>query len=203
MIFNISFCQSKYPNSDEKLVLTASIPALFDPYDGSSLRLGLEFPLSDKNKVSLEAGKYFSDFTSIKKNIKGNILNPSIKFYFTEREATSIEYLFKDFSFDTQDSIKVDNININKTYRIHRKVHGIALKYYYRQYLFKNLFYEFYAGLGIRYIISRSNLTPLENQNRLDDELHGSTQIENEINRTGNFIRPNIQCGVKLGYKFF
>ena len=113
------------------------------------------------------------------------------------------DYLYKDFNFETQDSIEVNNVTIDKEYRVYRKVHSISVKYFLRYDFNKHFFYDFYVGFGVRYVNSKSDLTDEEKNNILNDEFHGATQIENEMNRTGNFFRPNIYCGIKFGYRIF
>ncbi len=204
-LFFTSFSFSQIDFSEkEKLSFTISSTHLIDPWDGSSVRIGIEKPFNKFN-INLEVGKYITADWSLKPNIKGIILNPVVKFKVDTyengvTEYVGIDYLYKDFSYDTQDSIKINDITISKDYRISRKVHAISLKYFMRQNLSKHLFYDFYLGFGIRYTNSKSNLTGDEEYGIRNGELQGSTQIENEINRTGNFFRPNIYCGVKFGY---
>lgn len=202
------FSQDNF-SKKEKLSFTISSTHLIDPFDGSSIRIGIEKPFDDF-AVNLEFGKYINTIENynIKPNVKGFIFNPIIKVKINTNnkrftEFAGIDYLYKDFSYDTQDSIKIAALTINKEYRISRKVHAISIKFMQRQYFNEHLFYEFYFGLGIRYTSSKSDLTAEEKENILNDEYHGATQIENEINKTGNFFRPNLYCGVKFGYSIF
>jgi hypothetical protein len=205
-----SFCFSqKDISTKEKLSFTISSTHLIDPWDGSSLRVGIEKPIG-KFVVNLEMGKYFNTIENynIKPNVKGFVFNPIIKVKGSTNnkgvtDYVGFDYLYKDYSYDTHDSINVATITVNKDYRILRKVHAISLKYFQRQNLNKHLFYDFYFGIGIRFTSSKSNLSTEEENNILNDEYQGTTQIENEINKTGNFIRPNIYCGVKFGYHIF
>jgi hypothetical protein len=193
----------------EKLSFTISSTHLIDPWDGSSLRMGIEKPFDDF-VINLEFGKYINTIENyaIKPNVKGFVFNPIIKMKMNTKnngitEFGGIDYLYKDYSYDTQDSLKIGTVTANKEYRISRKVHAVSIKFIQRQYFNKHLFYDFYFGLGIRFTSSQSNLTAEEKENILNDEYHGATQIENEINKTGNFIRPNFYCGVKFGYSIF
>jgi hypothetical protein len=202
------FSQDNFSNN-EKLSFTISSTHLIDPWDGSSVRIGIEKPFDDF-AVNLEFGKYINTIENynIKPNVKGFIFNPIFKVKINTKnkrvtEFAGIDYLYKDYSYDTQDSIKIAAVTVNKEYRISRKVHAISMKFMQRQYFNKHLFYDFYFGLGIRFTSSKSNLYAEEKENILNDEYHGATQIENEINKTGNFIRPNLYCGVKFGYSIF
>ena len=209
-LFCTSFSFSQIDFSEkEKLSFTISSTHLIDPWDGSSIRIGIEKPFNDL-VVNLEFGKYINTIENynLKPNVKGFIFNPIIKTKVNTiskrvTEYVGIDYLYKDYSYDTHDSIKMNDVTINKDYRISRKVHAVSLKYFLRQDFNEHLFYDFYAGFGIRFTSSQSNLTDEEKNTIMDDEYHGATQIENEINRTGNFFRPNIYCGVKFGYRIF
>ncbi|CAM4277323.1 hypothetical protein [Flavobacterium terrigena] len=199
--------ENQEKSQKEKFSITVSSTHLIDPWDGSSIRIGIEKPLNNFI-INLEAGKYIANSWSIKPNIKGYILNPIVKFkvYTNDNGVTEyvgVDYLYKDFSHDTNDSIKINNVTINKDYRVSRKVHAVSLKYFQRKDFNKHFFYDFYVGLGIRFTSSQSDLTEEERYDILNDEYHGATQIENEINRTGKFFRPNIYCGVKFGYRIF
>jgi hypothetical protein len=202
------FSQDNFSNN-EKLSFTISSTHLIDPWDGSSIRIGIEKPFDDF-AINLEFGKYVNTIENynIKPNVKGFIFNPIIKVKMNTKnngvtEFAGIDYLYKDYSYDTYDSIKFNTTLVNKEYRILRKVHAISVKYFQRHDFNKHLFYDFYVGLGIRFTSSKSNLTVEEANSILNDEYHGATQIENEINKTGNFIRPNLYCGVKFGYRIF
>lgn len=212
LFFLLLTCFSFSQNSvleKEKFSFTISSTHLIDPWDGSSVRIAIEKPFKDL-VFNLEAGKYINGIENytLKPKIEGYTINPIIKVKVSENrnnftEYIGFDYLFKDFNFKTYDSLKVNDVTINKDYRISRKVHAISIKYFLRYDFNKHLFYDFYVGLGIRFTSSKSDLTDEEKSNILDDELHGASQIHNEINRTGDFFRPNIYCGVKFGYRIF
>lgn len=205
-----SFSFSQVSSSEkEKLSFTISSTHLIDPWDGSSVRVAVEKPIRDV-LLNLEVGKYINGIEnySLKTKVEGYTINPLIKFKASEKsngytEYVGFDYLFKDFNFETHDSLNVNNVTIKKDYRVYRKVHSISTKYFLRYDFNKHLFFDFYTGFGIRFIHSKSNLTDEEKNNILNDEYHGASQIHNEMNRTGNYIRPTLCCGVKFGYRIF
>lgn len=207
LIINFSYSQRNKYFSKDKFAVTISAPAIVDPYEGTSIRLGLDIPYKDL-LINLEYGHYIPGNWALKTDTNGFIINPTIKIKVDKNknnfaEYIGIDYLYKNYSHGTFDTIKSNNFEIRKEYKISRVVNGIALKYYQRYNFNKFLFFDFHVGLGIRYIISKSNLTQEENGNILNDEFHGASQIHNEINRTGNFIRPSFYCGAKFGFNLF
>jgi len=80
--------------------------------------------------------------------VKGFIFNPIIKVKINTNnkrftEFAGIDYLYKDFSYDTQDSIKIAALTINKEYRISRKVHAISKNLYNANTLMNTCFMNF------------------------------------------------------------
>jgi hypothetical protein len=197
-----SFAQSQV--EDKALLITVSPLALADIYDGASLRIGLETKLNQKVGLALEGGSYLTYLKSTKINPKGFLIRPSVKYYFSQQSPgkfVALEYMYKDQKFDFRDSIALNNNRFEKEYGIKRIVHSVVVKYGKLMNLGKKFAFEWYLGVGVRYMRSHSTLSAEEESGILSGE-EGSCPIQEDIIRlTGTRIFPDFRGGVKIGYR--
>jgi hypothetical protein len=198
-----SYAQSQA--DDKALIVTVSPLALADIYDGASFRLGAEAKLNQKVGLALEGGTYLKYLKATKINPEGFLIRPSVKYYFSRKSPgkfVALEYMYKDQKFDFRDSIALNNNRFEKEYGIKRIVHSVVVKYGKLMNLGKNFVFEWYLGVGVRYMRSHSTLTAEEEDGILSGE-EGSCPIQEDIIRlTGTRIFPDFRGGVKIGYRF-
>ena len=92
LLTSFSFSQSNFSEKG-KLSITVSSTHLIDPWDGSSIRIGIEKPINDVF-FNLEIGKYINgieDFT-LKPKIEGYTINPTIKAIVVEKSNRFTEF---------------------------------------------------------------------------------------------------------------
>jgi hypothetical protein len=197
-----SFAQSGI--KDNALLITVSPLALADMYDGASLRLGAETKLNQKVGLALEGGTYLTYLKSTKINPQGFLIRPSVKYYFSQKSPgkfLAVEYMYKDQKYNFIDSIVLNNNRFEKEYGMKRIVHSVVVKYGKLIDLGKKFVFEWYLGVGVRYMRSHSTLTPEEEDGILSGEA-GDCPIQEDIIRlTGTHIYPDFRGGVKIGYK--
>ena len=182
---------------------------LLDIYGGISWRIGTEFKLKNNIAASLEYGKYFNYGTKgLKLNTKGDIIRVEVKYYRNDDKLClggffSLEYLYKNTSFDYIDSIKIASTpTYEKRYTIYKEISCLTFKVGELN-VYKNHFLvEWYMGVGLRfYTCGHNTLTDEENDGVLRGEGHGD--LSGDAMRVNAFkIFPNLSAGVKLGFKF-
>lgn len=194
--------------TDNTFCIKVSPLSLIDPYGGNSYRLGAEFKIFGNYAFSAEGGGYIANGLTGFTNAHGFIVKPELKLYLnkqhkTEGKFVSIEYQYKNILFDYSDSISIPQTpTYDKKYTIQKNINCMTLKY---GELFtcgaKNrLVMEWHAGLGIRMVNGRSDLTPEEEAGiyRPGD----NSVIYALITQLGNYTLPNIDLGIKIGYRF-
>jgi hypothetical protein len=202
---------STVPNNRFSLKLTPL--ALLDIYGGNSFRIGTEFKLKNNIAASLEYGTYFSYsakgfFEPLKIGTRGNILRAEVKYYRNNDKLCtggffSLEYLYKNISFDYIDSISIaPKPTYEKRYTIYKEISCLTFKVGELN-VYKNHFVvEWYAGLGLRfYTCGHNTLTEEERNGLLTGEFHGG--LIGDAQRVNAFkILPNLSLGIKVGYLF-
>ena len=195
---------------DLKLWVNTAPLALIDAFAGPSYRLGFEFKLYRNVSLSLEAGKYYSydvkgGLALPQKGIHGFIIRPEIKFYLNDEKNTlgnyiAIEYLHKEITFNYTDSIAIKPMpKYEKTYTIYKAINCFSFKYGEVSIIKKHFVFEWYVGAGIRIAKGNTTLTSDEEAHILAGENHGD--IIGAGQRSPTYILPNLNFGIKLGYK--
>lgn len=187
--------------------------ALLDIYGGNSCRIGAEFKLRNNIAASLEYGTYFSYsakgfFTPVKIGTRGNIIRAEVKYYRNKDKLCtgdflSIEYMYKNITFDYIDSISIaSKPTYEKQYTIYKEISCLTFKVGNLTVFNNNMLFEWYAGLGLRfYTCGHNTLTEEENKGILTSEGHGD--LVGDAQRVNAFkVLPNISLGIKLGYMF-
>jgi hypothetical protein len=205
-------CGQKDSVVDNRFCINTAPLSFIDVFGGNSYRIGLEYKLYKNIAHSIEIGKYFNYsakgfFTPLKINPQGFIIRTSLKYYLNKKSRTvgdylSIEYLYKNITFDYLDSIRIKpNPVFQKQYTIHKEISAVTIKYGSTK-IFKNRFViDLYAGIGARFFTKGySTLTPEEEAGVLTGENHddlvgGGQRVYKD------FWIPNLNAGIKLGFR--
>lgn len=187
-------------------VLSLAPLSLVDIYDGASLRPGIEIPLNDKLAFGLESGIYLPYLNETKMRPHGYLIRPSLKYYFAkkgERTNKYIEgdYFFKDQDYNIRDSLEVGDLRFSKRYAMQRKIHALSVRYGKVVSLGKKYRLDYYAGIGVRYIDSKSDLTEAESDAILTGSDGDCTLQQDIIRKTGYLWQPNFLLGLKIGFE--
>ncbi len=177
--------------------------AMIDVFSCPSYRLGLEFQLYKNVSISLEGGGYLR-VSPLFKNVTGYTLKTEAKMYLNKINRStyvSLEYFYKDQSYLVTQGIRVNGIVLPKDYTMQKYINSATLKYGYVKYVGERFFFDLFCGLGIRFKnVDCIGLTPYEIQHRV-----GTSESEFGYFRDlyGFSVLPNIDAGVKIGYRFF
>jgi len=184
-----------------KFIIKVPVLGFIDVFGGFSYRVGTEFKIHNNISAYIEYGKYFP--STEKRN--GDLFKAEIKFYKNKERSTggyfSIEYLYKNVTFNFADSIAIPSTSrYEKDYIIHKEISCLTLKWGNLTVYKSKLVFEYYGGFGVRYYSNAyNNLTPLENQYILTGENHGDL-VGDALRSVGTFWAPNINVGIKIGY---
>lgn len=190
-------------NTDNIIILNVAPLALVDYFDGASLRFGAEFKIKNNISFTIENGQYLRYLKSTKINPSGYLIRPSLKYYLNRNHCygkfIALEYQYKNQHYDLRDSIEYSSINFDKQYSMQRIVHFVVFKYGNMINFGKNFIFEWYAGIGIRYIRSYSSLTEEEKNSIIPDS---ECPIQKDfIRQSGTLLYPDFKAGIKIGYK--
>lgn len=196
----VAFGQS-IDTADNNFCFKIAPLALLDIYSGMSPRVGVEYKLHNTLALYNELGTYISGPNSIQAN-RGVLIKIELKKYFnysghTTGDYISTELFYKHQSFRTVDSISV-NTKYEKEYGVVKDVGCLTVKYG-RLSVFKyNVIVDVFVGLGLRYKVSHSTLTEVENEHIVPI---GDYHLNIPVSQAGAFFYPNIDLGVKIGYR--
>lgn len=204
---NICFAQHEIP-IENKISIKTSPLSLIDPFGGYSYRIGTEFKISRNIAATIEYGRYFSigksDKINLKLNTRGFIIKPELKMYLNNRKQTqgkyiALEFLFKKINFDYKDSIKLSSQPVfQKKYNIFKNIYCINAKYGKLNIYTNKFVFEWYIGIGLRFINGHTSLSKEESDGVLTGENHGD--IIGKLQREISHIYPNLNAGIKIGY---
>jgi hypothetical protein len=195
-------------NIDNKFSIKLNPLALIDPYGSYSYRIGSEFKIYRNYALSIEVGKYFNYAKNdgVRDNVKGYIIKPEIKYYINDNNLTSgqyfsLEYQYKETSFNYNDSIKITpQPAYSRDYKINKTISIINLKCGQLKVYQNRFVYEWFVGVGVRICRGYNSLSEIENNGILTGEGHGSGI--GRAQRNINYVLPNLTIGFKIGYSF-
>lgn len=188
--------------NDNKLCLKVAPLAIFDIYNGMAPRVGIEYKLIHNYSLYHEIGTYIPNVNSMNSN-QGIILRTEFKRYLNRSSVSSgnylsIELFYKYQQYNTNDSIR-SAINYTRDYSVFKSVGCFNVKYGSMKIYKFNMIVEYFISLGLRYKVTRSNLSQQENDNLVSTD--DSYNINLLVNRAGTFLFPNVDAGIKIGYK--
>lgn len=184
---------------DPKLCIKAAPLSLLGIYAGPSARLGVEFKLKDSWSLYHEIGYFFA-------YKPGVITKLELKHYFEDQDEPdensggylSGELYYKYQSFNASDSIQIAP-EYEKNYSVSKHVECFTFKYGYMKVYPCGIVVDMFAGIGIRVKQAKNTLTAEENDHIAHSSDYGPNVFTNEA---GNKVYPNIDLGVKVGYRF-
>lgn len=192
------------------LYISLSPAALIDiAADGSSLRLSADARLYKRLAIFTEAGFYPSilDY-SPKSNAKGIVIKPCLKVYLNKKQLFNGSYIGLEYQYKHQTNTESDSISgrprYRKIYGMTRYINCINIKYGELKNITKRIIWEWYAGAGIRFFNSFTDLPTDE----YDSILRGEAYHNSADNLPGYHARvighriyPNLTIGIKLGVR--
>lgn len=205
LVARISFGQSdSIPAS--KLIVKFAPLSLIPAYMGPSIRAGVEYRFKNPWAIYGELGSFFY-------NSKGLTGKLELKFYFSETvfkkparavsNYFSTELYYKYQYYDTYDSIAPDLMDgepgFPKTeYSVSKHIECFTIKYGALNVFNSGFVLDAFIGLGIRFKQAKNTLSPEDNVNMPSTSDYGPNLF---INRAGNFIYPNFEAGIKIGWR--
>ena len=186
--------------------------ALIDVNDGPSLRPGIAYKSTRHWGFCLDAAGYIyfpSDWTA-KFDVKGYALMPSVKYYFKTQTGEknqvlnryfSLQYAYKNQAYAHYDSIEVTTAqHISKAAYMHQYCNSVTVCYGEQNCYRSGFTVDIFAGFGIRFISSTSNLTDTEQNSIIDyhDWTGDMTDIPNRS--VGHWASPIVSAGIKIGH---
>jgi hypothetical protein len=214
LVFLSLTCQAQ---RESKILIKFSPYALCDPFF-PTIRVGVEFKLSDKLSWYNEAGiKYldnsFDKDSSFIKS-KGFILKSEIRYYFIRNSKSNfdgfyagVNGFFKQDHYNTQISYYHKQDSLTKradAFGVKKKVFGINPIMGYQITFLKKFTFDAYCGLGIR-SIDVNSVNQAYNK-EIDTITHSAdvnipSIIRENDTYVGNRIAPSITLGFRIGVK--
>ena len=211
LTFNLINSQNQLENDQKEFNLIAGIAplSLIDIFDGISIRPTVDIKLYKNYALGLEYGHYLDIDGEFKRGQTGYLIKSTFKYYLNQERVygkyVAIEYQYKDASYGLDDQISLPNQEpFLKNYSMNRKSNLYTLKFGETKSMGKYFVIDFYVGLGVRFLKSTAiGISQEELNNISTTEDNEDTLIEGFYTEPGNFIRPNLTLGFKLGYKIF
>ena len=186
---------------DSKLCLKFAPLSILGIYTGPSIRLGAEYKLKDTWSLYNELGYFIGN--------RGGIAKFELKHYLDDWDKNvgtyvSAELTYKYQHYQTSDTIaKINQANLQiiryeKNYSVTKHVECLTIKYGVMKVYKYGILFDAFVGLGIRLKQATSSLSYDENQNIKHSSDYGPNVL---TNKAGNSIYPNIDLGVKIGYR--
>jgi len=187
---------------DSKLCVKIAPLAILDVYSGMSPRAGVEFKLKTKHALYTEIGSYLPYVNSMHRNL-GALTKLEYKYYLNKNGQTSGNYfsaelLYKHQSYGTSDSILIQPF-YSKDYHVDKDVGCFTIKFGEMKVYKRHLVVDSFVGLGIRYTSIRNSLTNEENKYMQRGGGYGFNIFRNGAQ---NQLIPNVDLGIKIGYRF-
>jgi hypothetical protein len=176
-------------------------------FDGVSLNVGLEKKIFKNYSFCINGGPYFSySNKGLGTGSTGYFVNPEVRMYLNRRSKCegiylSLDYKYKDNSFNWTDSFFVKsptgNLKYEKDYRIRTIAHSFNLKGGFTI-LEKFLIVDFFVGAGVKIRNTTVTLTEDEKNGLMNVDDYSTFQIYRST--WGNYVWPNITMGIKIGF---
>jgi hypothetical protein len=186
-------------NRQTRLCVKFAPLSLLGIYTGPSLRLGVEYKIKDSWSLYNEFGYFFADK-------RGALLKLELKHYlydFDNNDRNSGGYLSGELYYKYQYFNASDSIEIlpkyEKDYSVSKHVECLTLKLGYMKVYRCGIVVDMFCGLGVRVKQAQNTLTSEENAHIAHSSDYGPNVF---VNEAGNKVYPNIDLGVKVGYRF-
>lgn len=176
--------------------------SLLGIYTGPSVRGGIDFKIKDNWAIYHEYGYFLGN--------RGFITKLEFKCYLSDEPKhsfgnyVSVELSYKYQNYNTSDSItKVDSGNnfittYDKAYTVTKHVECLTIKFGNMHVYRAGIVLDAFIGAGIRVKQAQNTLTGEENEHIQHSSDYGPNVFTNEA---GFKVYPNIDMGVKIGYR--
>ena len=176
--------------------------SLLGIYTGPSIRGGIDFKIKDNWAIYHEYGYFLGN--------RGVITKLEFKCYLSDEPKhsfgnyVSAELSYKYQSYSTSDSIsKVDSGNnfitrYDKEYTVTKHVECLTIKIGNMKVYRAGIVVDAFIGAGVRVKQAQNSLTSEENEHIQHSSDYGPNVFTNEA---GFKVYPNIDIGVKIGYR--
>ncbi|AEV97229.1 hypothetical protein A4D02_17310 [Niastella koreensis] len=205
-----SFGQYGYENVDNKFYVSLSPFALIDALDYPSLRISTDVKVYKHFSISVEGALYSLLRTAFyKENVTGFAIKPCIKYYFNRQKIMNglfiaLEYQYKQEHYHLSDTIVSAGNGYYKTYGMTRYINCVNIKMGEVENFRKRWILEWFAGIGIRYFNSFTDLSDQEYDGIIYNEKYANTSMTGiQVREVGHHTYPNITLGLKLGYRLW
>jgi hypothetical protein len=209
-----SFCQKDwgdYDYIDNKIYISLSPCALIDVLDYPSIRISADAKVYKNISISVENAIYPTmGLRFYKEDVSGFAIKPCVKFYLKRNQIINknyigLEYQYKQQYYHLTDSIKLNSGNpFYKRYGVTRYINCINVKYGELYNLNKRWIAEWFAGIGIRFFHSFTDLPQEEYDGIIFKEALGNTSMAgSQARQTGNRTILNFTAGVNIGYRLW
>ncbi len=187
---------------DNKICLKIAPLSLLDIYGGMSTRIGIEYKLKKNYALYNEIGTYIPNANGYSNN-KGILTKCEFKYYINKKHFSSggyfsAELFYKYQSFSTWDSITIKP-TYAKDFTVYKSVACLTVKFGRMQVFKCGILLDYFFGIGIRYKNATSTLNSNENSNI---QSGGDYSLNILAEKSGQYILPNFDAGIKIGYRF-
>lgn len=190
-------------SSGELFAVTVGVLPMMDFYQGSSYRIGIEKRLNHATSIFIQGGGYLPNF-NLRSDFKGYNVRAEYKIFFKREndspvgQYVALDCFHKNQAYTRIDTIRTDFIDDYTTKnRLNKSTTCINIKYGYTQGASKKIFFDIFAGLGLRIKNTRSNLSDEVFEN-IDT---GDSQTASYELERGLLYRPNLTLGFRIGYR--
>jgi hypothetical protein len=204
------FKQTESDFLDNKFCIKMAPLAIFDAYNGSALRIGIEKKIYQNHAAYLEFGTYlplWRPYSADNANTKGVIGSLEYKYYMNKIAFTSDLYFSAELFYKYQSYSAADSIDSNpdylKKYDVSKNVASLNFKVG-RLTVFKKgikgFIVDLFAGTGVRIKNVSNTLSDFENNNMIGIGDYDINK-QNNLGTGGWTIVPNLLVGIKIGYR--
>lgn len=173
--------------------------ALLGPYEGTSLRVGLEYPIKEDWSGYTELIHYFLNTgDGVKAEFKYWLNSYQEDRHSMDRDYISVELFYKHQCYFTSDTIIMPYEKYNKEYNVNKSVECLTIKFGTQAVYKCGITLDLFAGLGIRVKQATSTLSHEENEHIQHLGDYGTNRI---VNMAGNYVYPNFDMGIKIGFR--
>jgi hypothetical protein len=192
--------KDSFPRLDPPLYILKIAPlGLLGAYEGPSLRVGLEYPIKGDWSGYTELIHYFYNTgDGVKLEFKWWAHSYQFDRHSLDRDYVAVEFFYKHQCYKASDTIIMPYEKYNKEYNVNKSVECLTIRYGTQTAYKCGITVDLFAGLGIRLKQASNTLSYEENENIQHWGDYGTNRI---VNMAGNFIYPNFDVGVKIGFK--
>lgn len=201
LLFFPFFAMAQRDTADTRLSVKLSPLSLLGAYVGPCARVSLEHRIHNSWAAQYDVGIFFY-------STRGATIRTELKRYLNNEGRTSGKYLSAELQYKYQryttpkvsehDTIDGDVFELDP-FDVSKNVECLTFKFGNVVAWHSGLVLEVFCGLGIRFQQIRNSLSPYDNEHMPSTSDYGPNII---LDRAGNYIRPNLVAGVKIGYSF-